>query len=95
MGTKDGASLLGLPTGKIKPGYLADFVGVSVDDISMQPISDSGEQLLPNIVYSMQPSAIRRVVVNGKLTVNDCNLLTITETTIVNKVRQLMKNIGA
>ena len=67
----------------------------SVDDISMQPISDSGEQLLPNIVYSMQPSAIRRVVVNGKLTVNDCNLLTITETTIVNKVRQLMKNIGA
>lgn len=95
MGTKDGASLLGLPAGEIKPGYLADFVGISIDDISMQPISDSGEQILPNIVYSMQPSAIRRVVVNGKLTVNDCNLLTITEPTIVNKVRQLMKNIGA
>ena len=61
----------------------------------MQPLSESCEQLLPNIVYSMQPTAIDRVVVNGKTTVDGGAVKTIPEAEIIAKVRNIMKEIGA
>lgn len=95
MGTKNGGKLLGLPVGEIKAGLQADFVGIKLNDLSMQPLSESCEQLLPNIVYSMQPSAIDRVVVNGKTTVDGGMVKTIPEGEIIAKVRDIMKEIGA
>jgi 5-methylthioadenosine/S-adenosylhomocysteine deaminase len=93
MGTEDGGKLLQLPVGKIDVGYKADFVGINMLDMSMQPISESGEQILPNVVYSMQPSAIEKVVVNGRLTVNGSKLNTVPESEIVKKVQKIMKEI--
>ena len=93
MGTEDGGKLLQLPVGKIEVRYKADFVGINMLDMSMQPISESAEQILPNIVYSMQPNAIEKVVVNGRLTVNDGKLNTVPENEIVKKVQKIMKEI--
>lgn len=93
MGTEDGGKLLQLPVGKIEVGYKADFVGINMLDMSMQPISESAEQILPNIVYSMQPNAIEKVVVNGRLTVNNGKLNTVSENEIVKKVQKIMKEI--
>lgn len=95
MGTKNGGKLLGLPVGEIKAGLQADFVGIKLNDMSMQPLSESCEQLLPNIVYSMQPSAIDRVVVNGKTTVDGGTIKTIPEAEIIAQVRKIMNEIGA
>jgi 5-methylthioadenosine/S-adenosylhomocysteine deaminase len=93
MGTENGGELLQLPIGKLEAGYKADFVGISTMDMSMQPISESGEQILPNLVYSMQPTAIERVVVNGRLTVNGGKLNTVPEGEIVKSVQRIMKEI--
>ena len=65
MGTANGSELLGLPVGTIEPGGYADFVGIDLRDLSLQPLYSLEEQLLPNLVYSMQPNAIVRVVVGG------------------------------
>lgn len=93
MGTKNGAEILGLKSGVLAENYKADFIGISCDELSMQPISESGEQLLANIVYSMQPSAVNKVVVGGKETVSDGKLLNISEQEIISKIKQTMKEI--
>jgi len=61
----------------------------------MQPISESGEQILPNIVYSMQPDAIVRVVVDGKLTVKEGVLINISEEEVIEGVKKTMSDIRA
>ncbi|MDF2596190.1 MAG: S-adenosylhomocysteine deaminase [Clostridia bacterium] len=94
MGTENGGRLLELPIGKIESGYKADFVGIDKGDMSMQPISKSGEQIMPNIVYSMQPHAIKKVVVNGRLTVDEGVIHTVAESEIVKRVQQIMEEIG-
>ena len=50
MGTKNGADLLGFSTGSMEEGYDADFTGIDLNDLSMMPISENLEQVLPNIV---------------------------------------------
>lgn len=93
MGTKNGGELLDLPVGVIKEGYKADFTGVDLADMSLHPVFSDYEQLLPNIVYSMQPTAIKKVVVNGVTTVDNGKVITVPEQEIVHKVDRLMKRI--
>lgn len=93
MGTKNGGKLLGLPIGEIKIGYKADFVGIDSNDLSMMPISESLEQMLPNIVYSMEPTAIHSVVTNGITTVENGELMQIKEDLLKFKVKETMKRL--
>lgn len=93
MGTKNGESILGLPIGEIKRGYNADFVGVNLKDLSLQPLFSDYEQLLSNIVYSMQPNAISHVVVDGEERVSNGHILSATEDKIYNKVQGLMEKL--
>lgn len=93
MGTLQGAEILDIPAGKIKKGYLADFVFLKMNDFSMQPISGNAEQILPNIVYSMQPSAISKVVVNGVERVSDGVVLSMPEEQTIQKVVKLMNRM--
>ncbi|MDD3217770.1 MAG: amidohydrolase [Lachnospiraceae bacterium] len=93
MGTKNGAHLLELNTGELKAGKMADFVGINLRDLSMMPLSESLEQMLPNLVYSMEPTAVKTVVVNGRQTVLDGRLLTMTEETIGKKVKETLKRM--
>ncbi|MCO7125287.1 amidohydrolase family protein [Sporolactobacillus shoreicorticis] len=93
MGTKGGAEILQLPIGELKTGFSADFVALNQNDLSMQPISHAHEQVLPNIVYAMQPTAIDYVVVNGTCTVDHGNLKTLNEEQIIHQVQNLMNGI--
>ena len=91
FGTKNGGKILDLPIGEIKEGCRADLVGLDLNDFSMQPMFDNYEQLLPNIVYSMQPTAIRKVVVNGRTTVDRGHMDTLSEEMVTERVKKLMK----
>lgn len=94
MGTANGAELLGFPTGMIKEGCEADFTGIDLEDLSMMPISENLEQVIPNIVYSMEPQAVKTVIVQGKPTILDGKLLTVEEEVIKEKVKETMKRLG-
>lgn len=92
MGTTNGAKALDLPVGEIAAGKAADFVGIYLDDLSMQPLS-KGNQFLPNLIYSLQPTAIERVVVNGEDTVKDGRFVKIDEEELLARIRTTMEHL--
>jgi formimidoylglutamate deiminase len=67
--TVDGAHSLAVPAGDFKPGRFADFVTVDLDDSSIA--GNSAEDLLPTLVFSLNRSAIRDVVVRGQFILRD------------------------
>ena len=86
MGTARGGHILGgLPIGRIAPDYAADLVVVDLAALSVQPPQTAANQ----IVYSMQPDAIRRVMVGGETIVEDGRLARVDEAEIVAKVREV------
>jgi 5-methylthioadenosine/S-adenosylhomocysteine deaminase len=86
MGTTRGGEILGgLPVGRIAADHAADLVVVDLEALSMQPAVTAPKQL----VYSMQPEAIRRVIVGGETIVEGGRLTRVDEKEIAAKVRQL------
>ena len=67
--TISGAKSIGFNGGKLEPGAPADFFTVDLDDPSIA--GSSPDDLLANIVFSLSRSAVRDVVVGGKLIVED------------------------
>jgi formimidoylglutamate deiminase len=67
--TVHGARALALPGGGVTPGSFADFFTVDLNDVSIA--GHSTEDLLPIIVFSLNRSAIRDVVVNGRFILRD------------------------
>jgi formimidoylglutamate deiminase len=67
--TVNGARSLGLNAGDLAEGSLADFFTIDLDDLSIA--GHSGGDLLPLAVFSLNRSAIRDVVVNGRWVVRD------------------------
>ncbi len=83
MGTLNGGTTLGLPIGRLAPGYAADFVVVNLNDLSMQPKGHFGK----NIVYSAQPSALVAAFVAGRCVMMDNQLLQVSESEIVQRIQ--------
>jgi formimidoylglutamate deiminase len=67
--TVHGARALDLPSEGLTPGSFADFFTVDLNDVSIA--GHSAEDLLPIIVFTLNRSAIRDVVVNGRLILRD------------------------
>lgn len=67
--TTHGSRALGLPAGGLTAGSFADFFTVDLNDVSIA--GHSAEDLLPILVFSLNRSAIRDVVVNGRFIVRD------------------------
>ena len=67
--TIHGGRSLAVPAGELKPGTCADFFTVDLNDIAIA--GHSADDLLPIIVFSLNRSAIRDVVVNGKIVIQD------------------------
>ena len=61
-GTARGGEILELPVGRIAPDHAADLVVVDLDALSMLPAVTAPKQ----VVYSMQPDAIARVLVAAR-----------------------------
>jgi 5-methylthioadenosine/S-adenosylhomocysteine deaminase len=87
MGTKVGGELLQLPTGVIQEGYKADFVTLDLNDLSLSP----KQELFANVVYSLQPGAIKDVLVNGEIIVEEGTLQTVSEHSIIGKMDRLFE----
>lgn len=84
-GTSAGGRILGLPLGEIAPGKAADLVVIDLEALSVQPSPTAEKQ----IVYAMQPDAIRRVLVAGEPIVQGGELLHADEAEIRARVREL------
>jgi formimidoylglutamate deiminase len=67
--TVNGARSLGVHAGELSAGSLADFFTVDLDDLSIA--GHSGGDLLPLVVFSLDRTAIRDVVVHGRWVVRD------------------------
>jgi formimidoylglutamate deiminase len=67
--TIHGARALDLPGGGLTSGSFADFFTVDLNDVSIA--GHSAEDLLPLIVFALNRSAIRDVVVNGRFILRD------------------------
>jgi formimidoylglutamate deiminase len=67
--TVHGTRALGLPGEGFTPGSYADFFTVDLNDVSIA--GHSAEDLLPIVVFGLNRSAIRDVVVNGRFILRD------------------------
>lgn len=70
LGTAGGADIVGLDAGEIAPGKFADLVALDLNDLSLLPRATLEYQ----IVHSLQPTAIRRVMVGGRVVVDRSHL---------------------
>lgn len=85
MGTARGGAALGLPIGRIAADHAADLVVLDLRALSLQPRRTAHRQ----VVYSMQPEAILRVVVGGETIVENGRLVRLDEGELVAKVREV------
>jgi formimidoylglutamate deiminase len=67
--TRNGAESLTVPAGEFVSGSLADAFTADLDDLSIA--GHSPEDLLPILLFSLNRSAIRDVIVNGRCIVRD------------------------
>jgi formimidoylglutamate deiminase len=67
--TRNGAASLSVLAGEFVPGSFADGFTVDLNDLSIA--GHSHEDLLPILVFSLNRSAIRDVIVNGRCIVRD------------------------
>ena len=67
--TRNGARALNVPAGEFVEGSLADGFTVDLDDLSIA--GHSSDDLLPILVFSLNRSAIRDVLVNGRCVIRE------------------------
>jgi formimidoylglutamate deiminase len=67
--TRHGAQALGIESGALRLGEYGDMVSIDLNDISVA--GHTPEALLPLLVFGANRSAIRDVVVNGKVILRD------------------------
>jgi 5-methylthioadenosine/S-adenosylhomocysteine deaminase len=85
MGTRGGATLLGIDAGDVAPGRAADLVAVDLAHPSLHPPTN----LLKNVVYAMSPQAITDVWVHGSQVVKGQKLTTLDQEALMERVRKL------
>jgi 5-methylthioadenosine/S-adenosylhomocysteine deaminase len=85
MGTRLGGEVLGLPVGRIEPGFRADLVAVDLHDPSLWPV----QALAKNIVYALSPRAVTDVMIDGDIVVENRHLVRVELQEIEHRVRRL------
>lgn len=93
MATRWGAEVLGLGhvTGSIAEGKAADLVMADLNKPHLMPLYN----IYSHIVYSMRPSDVELVMVDGKVVVNDGKLTTSDESEILQKARHWSEKISS
>ncbi len=87
-GTARGGEILGLPVGRIAADHSADLVVLDLAAPSLQPKATAEKQ----VVYAMQPDAIRRVIVGGEAIVEDGRLTRTDQTEIAARVAEVTRD---
>jgi 5-methylthioadenosine/S-adenosylhomocysteine deaminase len=88
MGTARGGQALRLPVGRIAADHAADLVVVNLEHPSIQPRATAAQQ----IVYSMQPDAITKVIVGGQPLFEHGRLTRVDELDIVRAAAEITKD---
>jgi 5-methylthioadenosine/S-adenosylhomocysteine deaminase len=88
LGTARAGEALRLPVGRIAPDHAADLVVLDLESLSLQPEATAPKQ----VVYAMQPEAIKKVIVGGEAIVEDGRLLNADETEIRARVGEITKD---
>lgn len=83
MGTMNGGTNLGISVGRLEAGHFADFAVIDLENLSMQPRQNAAK----NLVYAMQPDAIRAVYAGGREIFAGGEIIQIPERAIVEKIR--------
>jgi 5-methylthioadenosine/S-adenosylhomocysteine deaminase len=91
MATRNGAEILGLgdKIGSLKPGKKADLVIANLEQPHLMPIYD----IYSHITYSLRPSDIEAVMVNGKIIIENGRPATMDESGIMDKARVWQEKI--
>lgn len=84
-GTARAGEILRLPVGRIAADHAADLLVLDLESLSLQPAATAERQ----IVYAMQPGAIRRVMVGGVTVVESGRLVNVDESDIRAMVNQV------
>ncbi|MBW4081448.1 amidohydrolase family protein [Paenibacillus sp. S150] len=87
MGTSSAGDILRMPIGSIAAGQHADFAALDIRDLSLAP----RKELFANMVYAMQPGAVSKAVVGGKLVFEQGKILTVSEASIGGRVDRLFE----
>lgn len=91
MSTVEGAKVLGLEdVGMLVPGFKADLISINFD----QPHFYPRFSILAHLVYSAHAGDVRTVMVNGKIIMEQRNLLTLDEKKICYEVETRAKRIA-
>lgn len=85
MGTSAGGRALRLPVGTISAGSAADLVSLDLDAASLRP----RRTVTQNIIYSMLPEAVDRVLVGGRTVVDGGAVVTMDIARVLSEVDRL------
>lgn len=97
MATIEGARAVGLgdDVGSLEVGKKADFIGVSLNHPSMQPVyTYPMRNIVPNLVYSARGNEVDLSVVDGKVIMKDRVLLNVDECASIENVKKYPERIG-
>lgn len=84
------APQMGAQIGAVAPGYLADLILIDLSGTHHQPL----HSVSASLVYNMQPSDVRTVIVDGRVVMRDRRLLTLDEGEITAQVRESMARLA-
>jgi 5-methylthioadenosine/S-adenosylhomocysteine deaminase len=89
MATRNGAKALKWKTGRLSPGYLADFIMIDTQKVHLRPLMTKPvSNVMFNVVYYAMGSDVDTVVIEGKVIMREKKLLTIDESQILNHLQQ-------
>jgi 5-methylthioadenosine/S-adenosylhomocysteine deaminase len=91
MATQAAGEVFRLPVGRLAPGYRADVVALSLDDLSLLGSAD----LLASVVYAAGTTAVRHVMVEGKVVVRDGRVLGIDVAELKERIRAALARAEA
>ena len=87
LGTASAASILGLETGTVVAGALADLVAIDLTHPSLHPPTD----LLKSMVYALSPQAVTDVWVHGRRVVEGGRLVRTPQAAILERVDEVTR----
>jgi 5-methylthioadenosine/S-adenosylhomocysteine deaminase len=93
MGTLGGAEALGIDhlVGSLEPGKRADLILLDLDQLHLVPLYNPYSHL----AYAALGSDVETVVIDGRVVMRDRELLTIDQTEVVARVREIASVIRA
>jgi 5-methylthioadenosine/S-adenosylhomocysteine deaminase len=89
MATENGAKACRIDAGILDPGRLADLALVNLDGVHLQPVHD----IVNSLVYCAKGSDVETVIIDGQVVMQERNLVTMDEPTILDMAREWGQNL--